>query len=310
MGSIRVMSRSNIQAETAKAEGEAEKLELTPWDLQLLLVDPIQKGLLYNHNPTSNRNSLIQHLKASLSTTLHFFPPLAGRLIIVHDDNNNSTTTTSSVSILCNNSGAVFVHAVADDLSVGDILRPLYTPRIVHSFFPLNGVRNYQGTSQPLLAVQVTELLDGVFVGCTINHVVADGTSFWHFFNSWSEISRGSGRLSLSRPPMFQRWFLDGIIDCPVRIKKLQLDDHETRNLDVISHGQQEERVFHFSKHKVAELKAKANAMVAGAGSNNNKMKISSLQALLTHLWRSIVRNQGIEGEEEVKYRLLIGTLG
>ncbi|BFG38840.1 hypothetical protein CerSpe_251140 [Prunus speciosa] len=48
----------------------------------------------------------------------------------------------------------------------------------------MNGVLNYEGSgSKPLLAVQITELVDGIFIGCTMNHSVVDGSSFWHFFN-------------------------------------------------------------------------------------------------------------------------------
>ncbi|XP_028764159.1 protein ENHANCED PSEUDOMONAS SUSCEPTIBILTY 1 [Neltuma alba] len=287
---IRVISTSNVQTVAARSGDPTPKIELTPWDLQLLLVDPIQKGLLFR-KPRASMDSVIHRLKASLSSTLDFFPPLAGRLTFDEYDDG-----TCSVFVLCNNSGALFVHAAADDFTVSDILQPTYTPRIVHSFFPLNGVRNYKGTSKPLLGVQVTELRDGVFIGCTVNHVVADGTSFWHFFNSWSEISRGSSELS--KPPALERWFIDGI-NRPIRIRlaeakeKMKFDGHLNSQL-------RQERVFHFSSEKVAELKAKANAM---ACSN----MISSLQATLTHLWRAIVRNQGTDPEEEVNYRLLIG---
>ena len=53
----------------------------------------------------------------------------------------------------------------------------------------------------------VTELVDGVFIGCTINHMIVDDTSFWYFFNSWLEISRGSNEITLS--PVLDRWFVD-----------------------------------------------------------------------------------------------------
>ncbi|KAI9089289.1 hypothetical protein K1719_029568 [Acacia pycnantha] len=254
MGSrIRVVSTSNVRAAALRSgDNPTRKIELTPWDLQLLLVDPIQKGLLF-HKPKANMDPVIHHLKASLSSTLDFFPPLAGRLTVdQHDDD------TSSVFVLCNNSGALF----------------------------------------PLLGVQVTELRDGIFIGCTINHVVGDGTSFWHFFNSWSEISRGS--TELSKPPTLERWFLDGF-NRPLRIR-LSKATKEKQKLDGCLKSQlQQERVFHFTRDKIEELKAKANKMVCSH-------KISSLQATLTHLWRAIVRNQGTDPQEEVQYRLLIGV--
>ncbi|MBA0560872.1 hypothetical protein Golob_017746, partial [Gossypium lobatum] len=106
-------------------------------------------------------------------------------------------------------------HAAADGVTISDIIKPVYVPPIVHSFFSLNGLRGYEGITNPLLGIQITDLADGVFIGCTINHVVADGTSLWHFFNTWSEISKGS--IQLSKPPVFQRWFPDGM-DIPIRI--------------------------------------------------------------------------------------------
>ncbi|RYR60237.1 hypothetical protein Ahy_A04g017309 [Arachis hypogaea] len=202
MTGVKVISTSTIHVANKDSTVE-EEIRLTPWDLQFLLFVPIQKGLLFRNNPiTTPPTIIIQHLKHSLSSTLSFFPPLAGRLSVTeHDDN------TSSVSVICNNSGALFVHAVADEYSVNDIVSSVYTPRFVYSLFPLNRVRNHEGITKPLLAVQVTELNDGFFVGCTINHVVGDGTSFWHFMNSWAEISRGSEELS--KPPVLERWFVD-----------------------------------------------------------------------------------------------------
>ena len=186
------------------------------------------------------------------------------------------------------------MHALAIGVSVADIIEPVYVPRqLVHSFFPLNGVRNYEGISKPLLGVQVTELADGIFIGCTINHTVADGTSFWHFFNSWSEISRGFDQIS--KPPVLKRWFLDGI-DCPIRIPLSHNDNSDGFALPPLK-----ETVFHFTKAKIATLKAKANSEI---GTN----KKSSLQAVLTHLWRSIIRSRNLDPNQQVSYRLLIGV--
>ena len=72
-------------------------------------------------------------------------------------------TKTTSFFVDCNNLGAQFVHAVTDDVTVADILDPMYVPDIVNSFFLMNGVLYYQGISKPLLAVQVAELVDGIF---------------------------------------------------------------------------------------------------------------------------------------------------
>ncbi|RVX21297.1 hypothetical protein CK203_001731 [Vitis vinifera] len=46
--------------------------------------------------------------------------------------------------------------------------------------------QNCNGVSEPLL---VTELVDGVFIGCTINHMIVDDTSFWYETKAASTIA-------------------------------------------------------------------------------------------------------------------------
>jgi hypothetical protein len=105
MTGIQLISTSTIQATNHGGDKSTHKIiHLTPWDLGLLKIEPIQQGLLF-HKPKTNQ---IQHLKQTPSSTLNFFPPLVGRLVISqHDDGNNA-----SCSIICNNDGALFVHAV------------------------------------------------------------------------------------------------------------------------------------------------------------------------------------------------------
>ncbi|KAL5819651.1 hypothetical protein ACOSQ4_023493 [Xanthoceras sorbifolium] len=307
MANVRVISTSKVRAADDRKEKPNLRIELTPWDLQLLWVDSIQKGLLFHkpklhphhdhdhHKESQNTCLMIHHLKTSLSRTLDFFAPLAGRLATTEHDNN-----TISFFIDCNNAGAEFVHAIADGVSIADIVETTYVPEIVYSFFPFNGVKNYEGTSKPLLAVQATELVDGIFIACTINHTIVDGSSFWHFFNSWSEISRGNNSDCLSKPPILQRWFPTDM-DFPIRLPLL-ISEQLYGNRFVPPPLQQ--RVFHFSREKIAKLKSKANAEI---GTIN---KISSLQALLSHLWRSAIRNKSLDDpDQEVQYyRLLVGA--
>ncbi|KAI9089202.1 hypothetical protein K1719_029481 [Acacia pycnantha] len=287
MTQVREISSSLVQARSHNGS-LIQNIELTPWDLQLLPHETIQKGVFF-HRPKA-KHTYIQHLKDSLSSTLDLFFPLAGRLAIVeHGD------STVSVSISCNNAGALFVHAVAENITLSDILEPIYVPRIVTSFFPLNGSKNYEGTSKPLLAVQVTDLVDGIFIGCTMNHSVVDGSSFWHFFNSWAEISRGLNRAS--KLPALQRWFPEGIKH-PIRFPFTEV--HQ-RSDDTIPQPPPD-KVFHFTRENIAQLKAKANAEVS-----NSNNKISSLQALLTHVWRSVIRSQRFDPKEDVSFLLVIG---
>ncbi|XP_057805160.1 uncharacterized acetyltransferase At3g50280-like [Salvia miltiorrhiza] len=268
------------------------RLDLTPCDLQLLPLDPIQKGILF-HNPLSKLN-LIDHLKTSLSRTLDFFPPLAGRLATTAHAH-----ATFSLFLDCNNAGVEFVHAVAAATSVADILEPKWIPEIVASFFPHNGLSNWDVVSKPVLVAQVTELVDGVFIGCTANHAVIDGVSFWHFFNSWSEISRGSD--TISKTPVFKPWFPSNVPDDkrPLRLPWLEQDPP----LSSVPPPRLE-RVFHFSKQTLSKLKARANSEAATD-------KISSLQALSAHLWRSISRcrysGMSLDDGREAPFGIIVG---
>ncbi|TKY55693.1 acetyltransferase protein [Spatholobus suberectus] len=290
MEAVRVISITTIKAPSHNNFNSAQKIDLTPWDLQFLQLKCNQRGLLFR-NPITEKHtaSQIQHLQHSLSSTLAFFPPLAGRLAILqHHDN------TVSCHIVCDNAGVLFVHAVAPNTTVSDILEPKYVPPVVRSFFPFNGVKNYEGTSQPLLAVQVTELVDGIFIGFAINHAVADGKSFWHFVNSWAEITRGSSKIS--KLPALERCFLDGVDRSILFLFTKEEEKQHSPNLEP-----QTPRGFHFTKEKIAELKSRANAEA-------NTDKISSLQALLTLLWHIVTRCKRVDPQEEVCYGLMIGV--
>ncbi|KAL1370813.1 hypothetical protein HN51_001005 [Arachis hypogaea] len=298
MESIRVISTSLVQAPNQSNESTEEKIHLTPWDLIFLPLETIQKGLLFQ-KPTKTEHHhtpfQINNLKHSFSTTLAFFPPLTGRFVITHHNEDKDATC----HILCNNQGALFVHAVAENTTVNDILQAKYVPSIVHSFFQLNGVHNHQGTSQPLFAAQVTELVDGVFIGCTLNHTLGDGRSFWHFVNSWAEISRSGFNNKPSKLPSLERAFLVNDVELPIRFPFIEKD------FEIIPNPEPPlpERFFHFTKEKIARLKAKANAEAG-----TEKIKISSLQSLLTHLWISVYRCKRVDPEDELSYFISLGV--
>ena len=108
-------------------------------------------------------------------------------------------------------------------MSISDILSPVDVPTVVQSFFDHHMAVNHDGHTLPLLSVQVTELKDGVFIGCSMNHSLADGTSFWKFFNAWSEIFQAQEDnndkyvsehvcipIDISHPPIHNRWFPEG----------------------------------------------------------------------------------------------------
>ncbi|XXG58812.1 hypothetical protein AAC387_Pa04g1018 [Persea americana] len=228
--------------------------KLTPWDLAMLTVNYIQKGLLF-YTPSQKHpsNPIVHLLKQSLSQALAHFP-LAGHL-----------------KTHC----ADFIH-VAADVTVLDILDPIYVPQIVKSFFVFDVADNYDGHSIPLLGVQVTEiieLVDGIFIGCSFNHAIGDGTSFTHFLNMWSEITRkgGEGNDCISAPPIRQQCFCD-LDPSLVRLPFSEADEFIERFLP----PPLRERIFHFTAESISRLKVQENKE---CNSNN----ISSFQVGMTN---------------------------
>uniref|UniRef100_M8C842 Putative acetyltransferase n=1 Tax=Aegilops tauschii TaxID=37682 RepID=M8C842_AEGTA len=166
----------------------SEVIHLTPWDLRLLTIDHIQKGILLPKAPVGGKR-LVDALASSLARALDRYCHFAGRLAV--EELGDGTVT---VALRCTGDGAELVHAAAPSVAVTDLVGSVYTPSpVVWDLFSLNGVLDADAAieSLPVLSAQVTELADGVFVAVSMNHSVGDGTSFWEFFNAWSEIHRG-----------------------------------------------------------------------------------------------------------------------
>lgn len=180
---VRHISKYSIQPSRISEESQ-KPCYLTSWDLSVLSTNYIQKGLIFTKPQDMPMKTILDKLKHSLSSTLTHFFPLSHRLV------TKKCTNPSSYCIFLDSkhgsSGAEFVHAVAE-LTVSDILSPADLPLFVDSLFLLNGAINHDGHDLPLLAVQVTELVDGIFIGCSFNHAVGDGSSFWHFINTWQK---------------------------------------------------------------------------------------------------------------------------
>ncbi|KAI3863759.1 hypothetical protein MKW98_031351 [Papaver atlanticum] len=301
--------------------GSDECIELSKGDIMVLPLGYMQRGLLYSCKE-EDKKTVVPRLKTSLALD-HFFP-LAGRLAVRKHNNvdvNAKELAKSSVYIDCNSAGAEFIHAIADDISISNILDPVYVPRVVHeSLFSLNGVLSYEGLSKPLLSIQVTELIDGVFIGCSMNHSVCDGTSLWHFINSWSEISReastktttpgfSSAAHHISRVPFLKRWFPEsaGIpIQLPFSIDCESFKETYVSTTAAANTSQLESKCFHFTTENIARLKAKANLCIPAE--NTTSTKISSLQALLAHFWVAITRARRLDQDDETTYLVAMGN--
>lgn len=295
-GAVRVVSRRMVRPSSSGGATPSEDIHLTPWDLRLLTIEYVQMGVLLPAPPVGG-DRLVQALASSLARTLGRYYHFAGRLAV--DERADGTVT---VRLRCTGEGAELVHAKAPGVAVDDIVGSVYSPsKVVWDFFPLNGVLNADSAveSLPVLSAQLTELADGVFVAVSMNHSVGDGTSFWEFFNAWSEIHRGD---AISAPaPVHGRWFVDtNSVPIPLPFAKLQ---HLLRRFEL---PPVREAFFTFSAATVKKLKARANDEMAGIAT----APISSLQALLAHLWRAVCRARRLKPGQETFYAVIVGGRG
>ncbi|XP_059456641.1 uncharacterized acetyltransferase At3g50280 [Corylus avellana] len=310
-------------------------LKLSVSDLPMLSVHYIQKGGLFTRPPMPI-DSLIALLKSGLSQTLSHFPPLAGRL---------RTDSDGYVYITCNDEGADFIHATASNLFIRDILAPTHVPDCIKEFFALDRTVSYDGHFKPILTVQVTELADGVFIGCAVNHAVTDGTSFWNFFNTFAEKSRGVKRIS--KQPDFTR---SSPLISPVVLRLPEGGPKVTFSVN----EPLSERIFSFSREAILKLKDRTNnrkwtgnghvdaVELMGKQSNdgylnnntngkvtaileswfknavskpvndetesnkNKTVEISSFQSLSALLWRSVTRARKLPSTKTTTFRMAV----
>ncbi|KAG2730457.1 hypothetical protein I3760_01G293000 [Carya illinoinensis] len=330
LSSPTLISKCTVSPDQKSTLGD---LMLSVSDLPMLSVHYIQKGGLFTRPPIPI-DSLISLLKLSLSQTLSHFPPLAGRL---------RTDSDGYVYITCNDAGVDFIHATATSLSVRDLLAPTHVPDCIKEFFAFDRTVSYEGHFKPLLAVQVTELADGVFIGCAMNHTVTDGTSFWNFFNTFAELSRGMRRVS--KQADFSRsspLISSAVLRLPEGGPKVTFSINEPLR----------ERIFSFSREALLKLKARTNnrkwidnvdvdaveqlgkqsndpflnnnsgkvttilenwfknAMSRSRNdkeSNKNKtMEISSFQSLSALLWRAVTRARKLPSNKATTFRMAV----
>jgi hypothetical protein len=307
---VRVVSRRMVRPSSSSPQQNVnnnEVIHLTPWDLRLISIEYIKKGIVLPKPPAApvcGGDVLVDALASSFPRALGRFYPFAGR-IIAEEHVGDGTVT---LSLRCTGEGAEFVHAVAPGVAVADIASALYTPPLVSAFYPLDdGVVGADAAleSLPLVAVQVTELADGVFVGVSVNHSAGDGASLWHFFNTWSEIHRCGGVSdNLSTPaPFFKRWFVEtSPVPIPLPFRKLQDIVRRVAHRVTVH----DECFFTFSAASVEKLRTRAN----GESPGMDTTAISSLHAVLAHLWRAVCRARLLSPEQSTFYTLVMGYRG
>jgi Transferase family len=128
-------------------------IQFTPWELALLNIQYIQKGLLFAKPPHLSFDQIFQLLKDSLEETLYHFYPFSGRLKVTCD----GEATIVELELVPGSDGAEIIRAVAEQVTVADVAsyHGRDSPEVLKVLFPLDGAVIFDGCTKPLLSVQV-----------------------------------------------------------------------------------------------------------------------------------------------------------
>ncbi|KQK05984.1 uncharacterized acetyltransferase At3g50280 [Brachypodium distachyon] len=281
---VTVVSKQTVVPEGVWAATGDLKLSVS--DMPMLSCHYIQKGLFFPKPPVGM--PITASLATALARALAVFPALAGRLVTLPDDR---------IVIRCDEGASVeLYHAVAPALSLADFLVPDadVPTRLTKDLFPMDRTVSYEGHRRRLTSFQVTVLGDGaVFVGFVANHAVVDGTSFWHFFNTWAGLCRGAEAPEV-QPPDFRRNFFGD------STAVLRFPGSEGPAVTFDAAAPLRERVIHFSAAAIRDMKAAANRRKTSGRAKDNaevngklahdSREISSFQSLCAHMWRAVTR--------------------
>ncbi|GFQ07206.1 shikimate o-hydroxycinnamoyltransferase [Phtheirospermum japonicum] len=223
-------------------------------------------------------------LKAALGRALVEFYPVAGRLM--------KRPENGRIEINCNGEGVLLVEAECDGEmdDLGD-----FGPKPELGLIPT--VDYSQGISTyPLCLFQVTRFkCGGVCLGVAYEHHVSDGTSDFHFINTWSDIARGLDSITI--PPFVDRTVLRARNPANPKFAHVEYQPPPPPMTHSTNPSVTNFSMLKLTRDQLNALKAKCNI----GGENNNKVTYSTYEALAGHAWRSISEARGLPEDQETK---------
>lgn len=128
-------------------------IQFTPWELSLLNIQYIQKGILFAKPSHLSFRQIFDLLRDSLEETLYHFYPFSGRLKVTCD----GEATIVELEIVPGSDGAEIVRAVAERITIADVAsyHGRDSPEVLKLLFPFDEAVSFDGCCKPLLSVQV-----------------------------------------------------------------------------------------------------------------------------------------------------------
>ncbi|CAH9096168.1 unnamed protein product [Cuscuta europaea] len=200
--SVIVLDQIPVSPPPEKIAGTS--LPLTFFDVEWLPCPPMTRLIFYHHpmGRTEFLDSLIPHMKNSLSQSLQQYSPLAGRLVVSPDKTNipevcytKGDTVPLVIAEFDSRNPIHFNHFVSNDARSSMLFNQL-TSRLLPTSRASDG-----SLAIPLLALQITLFPDvRICIGVTKHHAVCDGSSIFGFMKAWAFFSN---RPKDDAPPQF-----------------------------------------------------------------------------------------------------------
>ncbi|TXG55267.1 hypothetical protein EZV62_020523 [Acer yangbiense] len=263
---------------------------LTFLDMIWLFCSPMQRLFFYEFSyPTLHfTQTLLPHLKESLSLTLrHFFPFSA---------NLTCPPPPYEPYILYNQGDGVHVTVVESDADfnhlAGNNARDVKTLR---SLFPkLQSTLMSSDTTHvvPIMAIQFTIFPNsGISIGLTFNHVVADGRSFNHFMKFWASVhkSKAEDLTSISLP-----YHNKDIVKDPNGISSLFLKHSRSSGDNYVENDDPSDNVLVtlvINREKIEQLKHWIATKIEN-DQESSQIRITTFVVICAFMWVNLVKLQ------------------
>ncbi|KAJ4780502.1 HXXXD-type acyl-transferase family protein [Rhynchospora pubera] len=269
MGTVEILESSLV---VPAEDTPRETLSLSNIDLLM--------GHKHNYAIFLFKNSLgardffsVEVLKSALAKTLVLFYPVAGRHVVGNDGRDQ---------IDCNGQGVPFLVARLERTADTIQFEPM-SPEIRKLFIPDDEEPH---SSSLLLMLQVTYLKCGsVVLGALAKHILIDGRSAAHIFDTWSRIARGE--LEKIVPPSFDNTPLCARSPPQISFEFPAYTTDPSKNEDnkkscVLS-------LFKVSKEQIKHLKIRCSK-----GSKSNTTFLSTFCVVSALVWKCYCKALGL----------------
>ena len=218
---VRVLEVTKVSPPQASPSSAADfSLPFTYLDALFLKIPPTERLFFYSlpDPPLLDSNSIVTHLKHSLSLTLQHFLPLAGNLVWLPESPKPTVLYSpgDAVSLTVAETDADFTHFSCTGIRRVEECRP-FVPELPAA-----------DDSVPVMALQITLFQNrGLSIGISNHHAFVDGKSSIMFLKSWAHIfkhTQNNPEFPITLPPELTPFFDRSIIKDPKGIDLLYIN--------------------------------------------------------------------------------------